>query len=197
MDSRDYLLDEINRYNKGSLFKGVLNINKVITSLSFMNLISLEKFGNGSYDDAFSLFAFLGIYGFVSMFDKERIYRKESLEVRLDINEIALYEKDKYNSARSLLEEWFNNYYEESKDHAVFALGDIFFSTSLFLVCSNTLLVNIFDGFTIQEIGGLISGYLATRFIDNSFLSSLYYRLSSDAKVLLDLDDISRQRRHK
>ena len=39
--------------------------------------------------------------------------------------------------------------------------------TFLFMACANTLWVNIFTCFTLQEIGGLISGYLATRLIDN------------------------------
>lgn len=69
--------------------------------------------------------------------------------------------------------------------------------TFLFMACANTLLVNIFNGFTLQEIGGLISGYLATRLIDNTLLSSTYYRLSGDNQILLDLDDLRRERRHK
>ncbi len=69
--------------------------------------------------------------------------------------------------------------------------------TFLFMACANTLLVNIFNGFTLQEIGGLISGYLATRLIDNALLSSTYYRLSGDNQILLDLDDLRRERRHK
>ncbi len=69
--------------------------------------------------------------------------------------------------------------------------------TFLFMACANTLLVNIFNGFTLQEIGGLISGYLATRLIDNALLSSTYYRLSGDNQILLDLDDLRRKKRHK
>lgn len=69
--------------------------------------------------------------------------------------------------------------------------------TFLFMSCANTLLVNIFNGFTLQEIGGLISGYLATRLIDNALLSSTYYRLSGDNQILLDLDDLRRKKRHK
>ena len=69
--------------------------------------------------------------------------------------------------------------------------------TFLFMACANTLLVNIFNGFTLQEIGVLISGYLATRLIDNALLSSTYYRLSGDNQILLDLDDLRRKKRHK
>lgn len=67
----------------------------------------------------------------------------------------------------------------------------------LFMVCANTLWVNIFTCFTLQEISGLISGYLATRLIDNALLSSTYYRLSKDNQILLDLDDLRREKRHK
>lgn len=69
--------------------------------------------------------------------------------------------------------------------------------TFLFMACANTLWVNIFTCFTLQEIGGLISGYLATRLIDNALLSSTYYWLSGDNQILLDLDDLRREKRHK
>lgn len=69
--------------------------------------------------------------------------------------------------------------------------------TFLFMACANTPLVNIFTCFTLQKIGGLISGYLATRLIDNALLSSTYYRLSGDNQILLDLDDLRRKKRHK
>lgn len=69
--------------------------------------------------------------------------------------------------------------------------------TFLFMACANTTWVNIFTCFTLQEIGGLISGYLATRLIDNALLSSTYYRLSEDNQILLDLNDLRRKKRHK
>lgn len=69
--------------------------------------------------------------------------------------------------------------------------------TFLFMACANTPWVNIFTCFTLQEIGGLISGYLATRLIDNTLLSLTYYRLSVDNQILLDLDDLRREKRHK
>lgn len=69
--------------------------------------------------------------------------------------------------------------------------------TFLFMSCANTLWVNIFTCFTLQEIVALISGYLATRLIDNALLSSTYYRLSGDNQILLDLDDLIREKRHK
>lgn len=69
--------------------------------------------------------------------------------------------------------------------------------TFLFMACANTLWVNIFTCFTLQKIGGLISGYLAIRLIDNTLLSLTYYRLSGDNQILLDLDDLRRERRHK
>lgn len=62
---------------------------------------------------------------------------------------------------------------------------------------SDTTWVNIFTCFTLQEIGGLISGYLATRLIDKALLSSTYYRLSEDNQILLDLDDLIREKGHK
>ena len=62
---------------------------------------------------------------------------------------------------------------------------------------SDTTWVNIFTCFTLQEIGGLISGYLATRLIDNALLSSIYYRLSEDNQILLDLDYLRREKVHK
>lgn len=197
MEDREYLIKEIDKCSNSLLFNIVLNIEKVLTSLSFMNLISYEKFNYTGNENYLVTLAMLGTYGFMVMYEKEKIYRKESLQVRLDINEIALNVKNKYESARELLEEWFNNYDEESKSHAVFAFGDVFFGTSLFMVCANTPWVNIFKGFTLQEIGGLISGFLATRLIDNALLSSTYYRLSGDNQILLDLDDLRRERRHK
>ncbi len=69
--------------------------------------------------------------------------------------------------------------------------------TFLFMSCANTLWVNIFTCFTLQEIGGLISGYLAARLIDKALLSLTYYRLSGDNQILLDLDDLRREKRHK
>lgn len=69
--------------------------------------------------------------------------------------------------------------------------------TFLFMTCANTPWVNIFTCFTLQEIGGLISGYLAIRLIDNALLSSTYYRLSGDNQILLDLDDFRREKGHK
>ncbi|CDF20045.1 unknown [Clostridium sp. CAG:609] len=63
--------------------------------------------------------------------------------------------------------------------------------------CANTAWVNIFTCFTLQEIVALISCYLATRLIDNALLSSTYYRLSGDNQILLDLDDLRREKRHK
>lgn len=59
---------------------------------------------------------------------------------------------------------------------------------------SDTTWVNIFTCFTLQEIIALISGYLAIRLIDNALLSSTYYRLSGDNQILLDLDDLIRER---
>lgn len=67
----------------------------------------------------------------------------------------------------------------------------------LFMACANILWVNIFTCFTLQKTGGLIPGYLATRLIDNALLSSTYYRLSGDNQILLDLDNLRRERRHK
>ena len=69
--------------------------------------------------------------------------------------------------------------------------------TFLFMACANTPWVNIFTCFTLQEIVALIPGYLATRLIDNALLSSTCYRLSGDNQILLDLDDLRRERRHK
>lgn len=69
--------------------------------------------------------------------------------------------------------------------------------TFLFMACANTPWVNIFTCFTLQEIGGLISGYLATRLIDKALLSLTYYRLSGDNQILLDLDDLIREKGHK
>ncbi len=62
---------------------------------------------------------------------------------------------------------------------------------------SDTTWVNIFTCFILQKIGGLISGYLATRLIDKALLSSTYYRLSGDNQILLDLDDLIREKGHK
>lgn len=69
--------------------------------------------------------------------------------------------------------------------------------TFLFMACANTTWVNIFTCFTLQEIVALIPGYLATRLIDNALLSLTYYRLSKDNQILLDLDDLIREKGHK